>query len=99
MPQIQFIVEIQTHAGAMPLLRDYEQQVRPVMEAHGGRLERVWQAKDQEFHLMVFESEAGFDAFNADPRRLELSAKLSRVITELTRSEVTEVPLDLYFGD
>ena len=49
----------------------YENAVLPLLAEHGGTLERRLRSADGtvEVHLVRFRSDAGFDAFRADPRR------------------------------
>jgi uncharacterized protein (DUF1330 family) len=51
--------------------RRYEAEVLPLLEAHGGHLERRLRnaAGDVEVHVIAFASPAGFAAYRDDPRR------------------------------
>lgn len=57
----------------IPAFNAYEDRVLPLLDAHGGILQRRLRTEDGavEIHLVWFPSQAAFDAFRQDPRRAE----------------------------
>jgi len=71
----------------------YEAAVLPMLERHGGRLERRLRTADgqSEAHIVSFESRARYDAYIADPERARHRALLEGVALTLRLLEVTDV--------
>jgi hypothetical protein len=72
---VLYLVLIWLNPDQADLLRAYERMAVPIMRAHGGELERVFQpaVPDQpagvpdEVHLLRFATPDGFARFRADP--------------------------------
>jgi hypothetical protein len=70
-----YLVLIWLNPDQAAQLRAYERMAAPIMRAHGGELERVFQAAapdrpdgaPDEVHLLRFASPEGFARFRADP--------------------------------
>lgn len=58
--------------------RAYEDMVLPLLGRHGGRLERRLRTSDgtSEIHLVFFADEPGYEAYLADPDRVQARALL-----------------------
>jgi hypothetical protein len=66
-------------AAAVEPFDAYERQVLPLLDRHGGRLERRLRTADgrTEVHLLSFPSRTGYDAYHADPDRAALRPLLA----------------------
>jgi hypothetical protein len=66
-------------AAAVGPFDAYERRVLPLLDRHGGRLERRLRTADgrTEVHLLSFPSRAGYDAYRADPDRAALRPLLA----------------------
>ena len=69
-----YLVLIWLHPGQAETLRAYERLAVPVLRAHGGELERVFQPAGEqpegapdEVHLLRFAAAGGLAGFRADP--------------------------------
>jgi hypothetical protein len=71
----------------------YEAAVLPLLERHGGRLERRLRTADgqAEVHVISFGTRAGYDAYIADPERLRHRTLLDGVPLTQRVLEVTDV--------
>lgn len=51
----------------------YERRVLPLLDRHGGRLERRLRTVDSrgEVHIVSFDTRASYDSYMADPERME----------------------------
>lgn len=80
-------------AESIAAFRAYEAAVLPLLERHGGRLERRLRTADgrTELHVVSFGSRAGFAAFRADPDRLGHGALLDGVSLTQRVLEMAEV--------
>lgn len=60
-------------AADVASFQSYEARVLPLLRSHGGRLERRLRSTDQRFeaHLISFAANAGYQAYLADPNRVE----------------------------
>ena len=78
-------------AEAVPDLQRYEQAVLPLLQGHGGRLERRLRTPDgtTEVHVLSFASEDAYRGYLADPGRsvhrglLAGAEPVQRVVTAL----------------
>ena len=80
-------------AAAVEPFDAYERQVLPLLERHGGRLERRLRTADgrTEVHLLSFPSRAGYDAYRADPDRAVLRPLLAGLDLSQRVLEVQDV--------
>ena len=71
----------------------YEAAVLSMLERHDGRLERRLRTADgqAEVHIVSFGSRHGFDAYMADPERIDHRALLEGVALTQRLLEVTDV--------
>jgi uncharacterized protein (DUF1330 family) len=80
-------------------LRSYEDKVLPLILEHGGRLVVRLQSSGQghadEVQVIQFDGQDSFDAFVADPRRLELADERGRVIAKTEQFEVETIELSV----
>ena len=67
-------------ADGLDSFRSYEDVVLPLLADHGGVLECRLRTADglTEVHVIRFDSQVGFDAFRADPRRAAWAPLLER---------------------
>jgi hypothetical protein len=72
----------------------YENLVLPILDQHGGRLERQLRSADGrvEVHIVSFDSRTGFDSYMADPDRLAHRELLAGVNLGQRVIDVHEVP-------
>ncbi len=75
------------HSGEEKTFVDYESKVLPLLDPHGGRLEKRLRISDQaeaekpfEVHLIQFPSEDAFQAFQEDPIRKQWTSLGERAI-------------------
>lgn len=80
-------------AAAVEPFDSYERRVLPLLDRHGGRLERRLRTADgrTEVHLLSFPSRAGYDAYRADPERAALHPMLTGLDLEQRVLEVRDV--------
>ena len=71
----------------------YERRVLPLLERHGGRLDRRLRTADgrTEIHLLSFADRAGYDAYLADPDRAAAEPLLDGLDVDRRLLEVTDV--------
>lgn len=71
----------------------YEDAVLPMLERHGGALERRLRAEDAstEIHVVSFPSPEAFAAYRADPQRAAHAHLLERSGTSMELLEVIDV--------
>jgi hypothetical protein len=71
----------------------YENTVLPLLSAFGGRLERRLRNFDGsiEVHIVSFPSEAEFQRYRADPRRIEQGRLLEESSAKLELTVMTDV--------
>lgn len=74
----------------------FERGVLPLMSDHGGRLERRLRSTGgrAEIHIVRFSSRAGFDAYRADPRRVDHLRLLEESGANQEVFEAEDVELD-----
>lgn len=91
--RLQLVVVADVPAAGVAAFRAYEHAVLPLLERHGGRLERRLRTADgrTELHIVSFGSRDGFAAFQADPDRLAHGALLAGVSVTQRVLEVSEV--------
>ncbi len=70
----------------------YERRVLPLLERHGGRLDRRLRTADgrAEVHLLSFPDRAGYDAYLADPERADAGRLLDGLDVRRRLLEVTD---------
>jgi len=75
---------------AVGAFQEYESRVLPLLDRHGGRLERRVRSGDGqvEVHLVSFDSRAGYESYLADPdrtahRQLLAGAEVSQRVLEV----------------
>ena len=68
-------------SGSVPAFRAYEDRVLPLLQRHGGRVERRLRTPDgtTEVHVLSFDSEDAYRGYLADPERVANRALLSDV--------------------
>jgi hypothetical protein len=79
-------------AAAVEPFDAYERQVLPLLDRHGGRLERRLRTRDgrTEVHLLSFPSRAGYDDYRADPDHAALRPLLAGLELEQRVLEVQD---------
>ena len=79
--------------GELADFLSYEDAVLPLLERHGGVLERRLRADDglTEVHVVSFPSAAAFEAYRADPLRAAHAHLLKRSGTSMELLEVIDV--------
>jgi hypothetical protein len=84
------LIDIPPEDAAMVLT--FEDAVLPLLNRHGGRLQRRLRAVDQsaELHLISFDSREGQEGFATDPSRLQLMRLLQDRLLRQRVFEVTE---------
>jgi hypothetical protein len=80
-------------AGGTAAFQEYESRVLPLLDRHGGRLERRLRSADDlvEVHVVSFASRAGYEAYLADPDRVRHRQRLVGVDVAQRIIEVTDV--------
>ena len=80
-------------AAAVEPFDAYERRVLPLLDRHGGRLERRLRTADgcTEVHVLSFATRAGFDAYRADPDRAALQPLLAGLDIRQRVLEVLDV--------
>jgi len=70
---VLFLVHIDLTGADLAAFERYEMEVLPLLPAHGGVLEQRLRSLDNahEIHLLRFETEAGRQAYLADPHRAD----------------------------
>ena len=73
--------------------QQYESRVLPLLDRHGGRLERRFRTSDGrvEVHIVSCDDRAGLDSYLADPDRAAHRQLLARVNVRQKALEVHEV--------
>jgi hypothetical protein len=73
--------------------QQYESLVLPILDEHGGRLERRFRTPDGrvEVHIVSFDDRAGLDSYMADPDRTTHRELLAGVDVRQRALEVHEV--------
>lgn len=99
-----YFVMIHHAPGKEAKLRSYENEIKPVLERHGGRFEFILRPDPiadmnlgQELHLVSFADEAGFQSFGADPDTVTLRKLRDAVVERISLVPVTHLPLEQYF--
>jgi hypothetical protein len=79
--------------SSAPAVRTYEDPVLPLLERHGGRLERRLRTADglTEVHLLSFADRAGFQGYLDDPERAGHRTLLDGSPYDQRLLEVTDV--------
>lgn len=69
--RLMIVIVADVPEGAVTAFQRYEDRVLPMLEQHGGRLERRLRTPDGrvEVHIVSFGAPAGFDSYIADPDR------------------------------
>ncbi|MCW2607416.1 MAG: N-acetyltransferase [Frankiales bacterium] len=69
--RLTLVVVVDLAAGAVPVFHAYEAGVLPLLERHGGRLERRLRTDDAltEVHVLSFASQEGYASYLADEER------------------------------
>ena len=77
----------------MDKFEEYERIVLPLLDEHGGRLERRLRSPDKltEIHVVGFESREAFDGYREDPLRTEQAHLLAESGAEIELLEVDDV--------
>jgi hypothetical protein len=73
--------------------QQYESRVLPLLDRHGGRLERRFRTADSrvEVHVVSFDERSGLDSYMADPDRAAHRELLAGVEVRQRALEVHEV--------
>ena len=93
-PEVLLVVLIDIPPEDTAIVVTYEDAVLPLLNRHGGRLQRRLRAVDQsaELHIISFDSREGQEAFATDPSRLQLMRLLQGRLLRQRVFEVTEAP-------
>jgi uncharacterized protein (DUF1330 family) len=99
MPGMLLCVLLWAVPGREQQLIDYEDQVLPLLDAHGGRVVQRVRSQDPasgplEVHILDFPSEQALDEYMADPKRASRSALRDEAIerTEVYRVDAVGAP-------
>jgi hypothetical protein len=94
---LALVVDLAT--DAVEPFEAYERRVLPLLERHGGRLDRRLRTADgrTEIHLLSFADRAGYDAYLADPDRAAAERLLDgrdvqRRLWEVTDADPSRTP-------
>jgi enamine deaminase RidA (YjgF/YER057c/UK114 family) len=94
---LALVVDLAT--DAVEPFEAYERRVLPLLERHGGRLDRRLRTADgrTEIHLLSFADRAGYDAYLADPDRAAAGRLLDgldvrRRLVEVTDADPSRTP-------
>jgi uncharacterized protein (DUF1330 family) len=77
--EITFALLVRVPVTGVERFEEYERLVLPLLDEHGGRLERRLRSPDRltEIHIVRFESRQAFAGYREDPRRAEQAHLLS----------------------
>jgi enamine deaminase RidA (YjgF/YER057c/UK114 family) len=92
-PEVTLAVLVELDDAAVHPFDAYERGVLPLLERHGGTLERRLRTVDgrAEVHVVSFASRTGYDAYLADPDRAALRPLLDGLNVRQRLLEVTDV--------
>ncbi len=99
-----YIIFIWLHPGQAAVLREYERMAVPIMRAHGGELERVFQPYapgeseygPDEVHLLRFATPDGFERFRADPALQPAAPLRETAVRSVQILPLRELAVELY---
>jgi len=93
---VTFVVVIDVPAHGRAAFLRYERAVLPLLERHGGRLERRLRTADglTEVHIVSFDSDVGYRAYIDDPERAVQRRLLGDVRLDQRLLPVVEVGQD-----
>ena len=93
MDRLTLVLVADVPATSVRGFRAYEDQVLPLLERHGGRLERRLRTEDgtTEVHVVSFADRAGYQSYVDDPERAAHKALLGGSPYEQRLLEVADV--------
>jgi uncharacterized protein (DUF1330 family) len=86
---------IDVAAESVAVFRAYEARVLPLLEQHGGRLDRRLRTPEgtTEVHVLSFTSEAAYRSYLADPERADRRSTLHGIeLTHRVVESLSDVP-------
>jgi hypothetical protein len=91
--RLTIVVTARVPSAGVADFNAYEAGVLPLLDDHGGRLERrlVGEEGRVEVHIVSFATRDGFDAYRRDPRRADLAALLERSGATVSVVEMRDV--------
>jgi hypothetical protein len=90
---VTVVVVIDVPERGRPAFLNFESAVLPLLERHGGRLERRLRTPDglTEVHVVSFDSRVGYRAYLDDPERIAARRLLAAVELQQRVLEVVDV--------
>jgi enamine deaminase RidA (YjgF/YER057c/UK114 family) len=90
---ITLVLVVDLAADAVEPFEAYERRVLPLLERHGGRLDRRLRTADghTEIHVLSFADRSGYDAYVAEPDRAAARRVLDGLDIDRRLLEVTDV--------
>jgi enamine deaminase RidA (YjgF/YER057c/UK114 family) len=91
-PRLTLALVVDLATDAVEPFEAYERRVLPLLERHGGRLDRRLRTADgrTEIHLLSFTDRAGYSAYLADPDRAAAGRLLDGLDVQRRLLEVTD---------
>jgi uncharacterized protein (DUF1330 family) len=92
-PAITYALLVRLPVTGVEKFEQYERRVLPLLDDHGGRLERRLRSPDRltEIHIVEFESREAFAGYREDPRRAEQAHLLGESGAAIELLEVDDV--------
>jgi uncharacterized protein (DUF1330 family) len=90
--EITFALLVHVPVTGIERFEEYERLVMPLLDEHGGHLERRLRSPDRliEVHIVRFESREAFAGYREDPRRAEQAHLLSESGAAIELLEVVD---------
>ena len=90
---LTFVLIARVPAYGVDAFQRYEDQVLPLLNEHGGQLQRRLRNSDGtiEVHVVRFQSDRAFQAYRDDPRRTAIASLLESSSAAIERLAVTDV--------
>ncbi len=100
-----YLVLIHHALGKEAKLKSYENEIKPVLERHGGRFEFILRPGPiadmnlgQEIHLVSFADTQGMHNYSNDPDTHTLRKLREGVVERVSIVHVSHLPLEQYFA-
>jgi uncharacterized protein (DUF1330 family) len=92
-PAITYALLVRLPVTGVEKFEEYERRVLPLLDDHGGRLERRLRSPDSltEIHIVAFESREAFAGYREDPRRAAQAHLLAESGAAIELLEVDDV--------
>ena len=91
--EVTYALLVRLPVTGVERFEEYERGVLPLLDEHGGRLDRRLRSPDRltEIHVVRFPSREAFAAYREDPRRTERAHLLAESGAEVELLEVDDV--------